>query len=253
MGTVAIVLAAGQGKRMGDPTRPKVLTPLGDKPLLAHVLDTLSSLSLERTIVVVGFAREHVISYVQQWYPRVEYAIQAEQRGTAHAVLQVAPLLADWGGTVLIVNGDVPLVRWETLHDFLTFHHQTGAALSVLSTCVPDPRGYGRILRAPDGTVEAIVEDADLPSEHRTIAEINTGIYAADASLLFDVLSTTTPTNAQGEYYLTDAVSILRNRGEKVAVWLHPDWEQFLGVNTPEQLRQLELLLQAEHSNLKSQ
>ncbi len=252
MGTIGIVLAAGQGKRMGNPSLPKVLVPLAGKPLLAYVLDTLSSLWLERIISIVGFARQQVIAYLHDHYPAVEYAVQHEQRGTAHAVLHAAPLLQSWHGTLLIVNGDVPLVQSQTLSDFLSYHAQSDAALSILTTTVPNPNGYGRILRSGDGTVDAIVEDADLLPHQRTIDEINTGIYAADAKTLFGALSQTTTSNAQGEYYLTDAVAILRESGKRVCAWVHPDWQQFLGVNTPDQLQLLEHYVARTYQTEKS-
>lgn len=240
METVGVVLAAGKGKRMGNPALPKVLVPLAGKPLLGYVLDSLQSLSLDRIIVVVGFGREQVIAYVNEYYRGIEIAVQTQQRGTAHAVLQVAPLLDEWNGTLLIANGDVPMVRSQTVREFLDHHHRSDAALSVLSTIVPDPQGYGRILRASDGTFEAIVEDADLLPQQRSITEINTGTYAATSKVLLDALTSVTASNAQGEYYLTDAVSVLRERGHRVDAWMHPEWQQFCGVNTPDQLRQLE-------------
>lgn len=242
---IGVVLAAGKGKRMQDPTRPKVLALLEGKPLLWYVLQTLMPLNFDRTIAIVGYQREQVIAYLAEQFPQVEYAVQALQLGTGHAVLQLEKHLRDWHGTLLIVNGDVPLVESQTYQALLAHHEQTGAAMTVLTTIVPSPNGYGRILREEDGTFRAIVEDADLEPNQRFIAEINTGIYAAEVPLLFEALRTTSNSNAQGEFYLTDAVSALRAHGESVQAWCHADWQQFLGVNTHEQLVELAALLSA--------
>ncbi|RMF35839.1 MAG: hypothetical protein D6747_01670 [Chlorobiota bacterium] len=246
MGSViGAVLAAGKGKRMQDPTRPKVLALLEGKPLLWHVLQALESLNLERTIAIVGYQREQVIAYLAEHFPHIEHAVQAAQLGTGHAVLQLVEHLRGWEGTLLIANGDVPLVESQTYRALLAHHQQTRAAMTVLTTIVHSPNGYGRILREEDGTFRAIVEDADLDPNQRHIAEINTGIYAAEVPLLFEVLRETSNANAQGEFYLTDAVAALRLRGESVHAWCHPDWQQFLGVNTHEQLAELAVLLSA--------
>ncbi len=246
MGSViGAVLAAGKGKRMQDPTRPKVLALLEGKPLLWYVLQALESLNLERTIAIVGYQREQVIAYLAEHFPHVEHAVQAAQLGTGHAVLQLVEHLRGWEGTLLIANGDVPLVESQTYRALLAHHQQTRAAMTVLTTIVHSPNGYGRILREEDGTFRAIVEDADLDPNQRHIAEINTGIYAAEVPLLFEVLRETSNANAQGEFYLTDAVAALRLRGESVHAWCHPDWQQFLGVNTHEQLAELAVLLSA--------
>jgi len=246
MGSViGAVLAAGKGKRMQDPTRPKVLALLEGKPLLWYVLQALESLNLERTIAIVGYQREQVIAYLAEHFPHIEHAVQAAQLGTGHAVLQLVEHLRGWEGTLLIANGDVPLVESQTYRALLAHHQQTRAAMTVLTTIVHSPNGYGRILREEDGTFRAIVEDADLDPNQRHIAEINTGIYAAEVPLLFEVLRETSNANAQGEFYLTDAVAALRLRGESVHAWCHPDWQQFLGVNTHEQLAELAVLLSA--------
>ncbi|MCX7929576.1 MAG: NTP transferase domain-containing protein [Chlorobi bacterium] len=240
MSTIGIVLAAGKGTRMNHAEVPKVLVPLNGKPLIGHVLETLSLVGLDRIIVVVGYRREQVLEYLRKWFPVVEHVIQEPQRGTAHAVMQAAPVITEMPATLLIVNGDVPLVRSSTLRDFLAHHRQSRTALSVLTTTVPAPEGYGRVIRSSDGMLEAIVEEADLLPNQRAIDEINTGIYAADAEHLFVALQSIEDNNVQGEYYLTDAVALLRRVGKSVSAWRSDEWQQFLGVNTPEQLRQLE-------------
>jgi len=242
-GIVGSILAAGLGKRMKDPSRPKVLAHLGDKPLLWYVLQSLQPLTLDRLIAIVGYQREHVIAYLAEHFPFVEYAVQDEQLGTGHAVLQLTTILNDWEGTLLIVNGDVPLVKSQTYATLLAQHQKNNAAMTILTTIVPNPAGYGRIIRDEFGSFQAIIEDADLPPSQRHIAEINTGIYAAEVPLLFDILSTVTNSNAQGEFYLTDAAHTLRANGKSVWAWCHPEWEQFLGVNTAEQLAELSRML----------
>ncbi|GBD04893.1 Bifunctional protein GlmU [bacterium HR20] len=250
---IGAVLAAGKGKRMQDPTRPKVLALLEGKPLLWYVLQALEPLNLERTIAIVGYQREQVIAYLAEHFPHVEYAVQAAQLGTGHAVLQLEESLRQWQGTLLIANGDVPLVESNTYQALLAQHHQTRATMTVLTTMVPSPDGYGRILREEDGTFCAIVEDADLEPNQRHITEINTGIYAAEVPLLFEVLRATSNANAQGEFYLTDAVGALRARGESVHAWCHPDWQQFLGVNTYQQLEELAALLSARRRSTSAE
>lgn len=247
---IAIVLAAGKGKRMNSLHLPKVLVPLAGKPLLGHVLDTLLHIKLERIIVVVGHLREAVSAYLDKHYMQshgtVEVVVQEEQRGTADAVRQAESLLQDWAGNILIVNGDVPLLRSSTLERFLDFHHHSRAAMTVMTADVPDPRGYGRIIRTAEGTLDAIIEEADLPEHLRSVTEVNAGIYAAHAEALFHVLKQINTANAQQEYYLTDAVALLRSRGLPVSAWRCPDWRECLGVNTPAELQNLELLLYKE-------
>lgn len=241
--TVGVILAAGKGTRMLDASKPKVLFPLMGKPLIEWVIESILPLDLDRIIAVVGYQRDQVISFLAERYPNVEIAIQHEQLGTGHAVLQVLPLLSSQNVTLLIVNGDVPLVRTQTLRDFLDNHHTRSAILSILTTHIPSPQGYGRILRNEDGRVQAIVEEADLASQYHAINEINTGIYAAAADQLCAALIHTNNQNAQGEYYLTDAVRILVRRGATVVAWSHPDWQQFVGINTREHLEEVECFL----------
>ncbi len=251
-GIVGAILAAGQGKRMMDTSRPKVLARLRDKPLLWYVLQSLQSLTLDRCIAIVGYQREQVIAYLAEHFPYVEHAVQAEQLGTGHAVLQLATILKDWDGTLLIVNGDVPLVKSQTYATLLEQHRKQNAAMTILTTIVPNPAGYGRIIRDEFGSFHAIIEDADLPPSQRHIAEINTGIYVAEVPLLFDILTTVTNSNSQGEFYLTDAANALRERGKSVYAWCHPEWEQFLGVNTAEQLAELSRMIATANVSLPS-
>jgi len=238
----ALVLAAGQGTRMNSDL-PKVLHPVAGRPLLAHVLAALEDLGIGRTLVVIGHQRERVRAAFEG--AELEWVVQAEQRGTGHAVLMAGPALADFRGTLLVVCGDTPLLRAPVLHDLLEGHRTSGAAATVLSTRVPEPRGYGRILRAPGGSedaITAIVEERDATSDQRAIDEINSGNYAFDYPALAGVLGRLTAQNSQGEYYLTDTIRLLLQDGRRAAVRCAPDYRELLGINTPEQLAEAERL-----------
>ena len=234
--TVAIVLAAGQGTRMKSDLA-KVLHPMAGEPLLAHVLRALRDSGVRRVLVVIGHQRERV----QEAFTGagVEWVIQAEQRGTGHAVQMAKESLAGFTGTLLVVCGDTPLLRGETLRALLDRHRRSGAAVTILSTRVPDPSGYGRIVREPGGRVR-IVEERDATPEVKAIDEINSAIYAFQYPLLEAALGRLTRHNAQGEYYLTDTPALIQQAGHTVEVECAPDWKELLGVNTPAQLAELE-------------
>ena len=235
--TVGLVLAAGQGKRMQSDLA-KVLHPMAGRPLLAWVLGTLDELGVGRTMVVIGHQRERVRAAFAD--AEVEWVVQADPCGTGHAVQVAAPALAGFGGTLLVVCGDTPLLRAATLHGLLETHRAAAAAVTVLSMRLPDPTGYGRIVRDADGAIEAIVEERDASPAVRALDEVNSGVYAFDYAALAEVLAGLTAHNAQGEYYLTDTVERLRSRGRKTAVECAPDSVELLGINTPEQLEEAE-------------
>ena len=239
--TAALVLAAGQGTRM-ESDLAKVLHPMAGVPLLSHVLAALEDLGVGRTLVVIGHQAERVRSAFPD--TDVEWVLQAEQRGTGHAVLMAGPGLGDFEGTLLVVCGDTPLLRASTLHDLLAQHRATGAAVTVLSTCVPDARGYGRILRTgpTDGAIAGIVEERETTPEQRAIDEINSGIYAFRYVALTTVLSGLSAHNTQGEYYLTDTVRLLLQGGHQTGVICAPDYRELLGINTVAQLQEAERL-----------
>ena len=241
-----LVLAAGQGTRMNSDLA-KVLHLMAGRPLLAHVLDTLERLGTGRVLVVIGHQHERVRAQFAE--AEVEWVVQAEQRGTGHAVLVAAPALRDFDGTLLVVPGDAPLLRGSTLHELLIRHRDSGAAVTVLSARVPDARGYGRIVRDPedpDHGIAAIVEERDATPEQLRIDEINSAIYAFHYPDLALVLGQLTTQNRQGEYYLTDSVELLKRRGLRTEVLCGPDYRELIGINTVDQLREAELL----HSQL---
>ena len=241
----ALVLAAGQGTRMHSDLA-KVLHLMAGRPLLRYVLDAVEELAVEQTLVVIGHQRERVRALFRD--AGVEWVEQVEQRGTGHAVMVAAPALAGFRGTLLVVYGDTPLLTAATLDELLSRHERSGAAVTVLSMRVPDPHGYGRIVRGTGDTVRAIVEERDASAEERGIDEVNSGVCAFDWPRLQAVLSTLGAHNAQGEYYLTDAVDALRRAGHATAVVCARDHREVLGINTPAQLAEAEKI----HAEMKS-
>lgn len=236
----AVILAAGKGTRMKSKL-PKVLHKVGGRPMLEHVMDAAEAAGCRDNVVIIGHGAELVRELVGS---RAQVALQAEQLGTGHAVLQAAEVIRDFVGTVMILCGDTPLIEGVELRKLYEFHVRSGAAETVMSAMMEDPFGYGRILRDEKGDVAGIVEEKDATPEQRKIREINTGIYCVEAPLLFEVLKTLGNNNSQGEYYLTDLVMLLRARGEKVSGLLTSDSEMIMGVNNPEQLAAAEVIMQ---------
>ncbi|WP_069264249.1 bifunctional UDP-N-acetylglucosamine diphosphorylase/glucosamine-1-phosphate N-acetyltransferase GlmU [Paraburkholderia nodosa] len=229
-----VILAAGMGKRMHS-ALPKVLHPLAGKPLLSHVIDTARTLSPTRLVVVVGHGGEAVREAVGA--PDVQFALQAQQLGTGHALAQALPLL-DANVPTLVLYGDVPLTRASTLKRLVDTAGENG--YGILTVTLDDPTGYGRIVRDAAGKVERIVEQKDANEAQRKIAEINTGIVVTPTAPLAGWLAALKNDNAQGEYYLTDVVEAAIAAGHP-AVTAQPDaeWET-LGVNSKQQLAELE-------------
>jgi len=227
MKKMAIVLAAGQGKRMKSKLY-KVLHPVAGKPMVGHVLDTVRDAACERTVVIVGHGAEAVQAYVGD---RAECVLQPEQLGTGHAVRQAEALLGGEEGTTIVVCGDTPLVTASTIQSMLALHMSTGAAATVLTAELADPTGYGRVIRGAGGAVQKIVEHKDCTPEERDVREINTGTYCFDNRKLFGALAQVTNDNAQGEYYLTDVIGIFQKAGETVQAHLTRDPAEAIGVN----------------------
>ncbi|MEX3923692.1 bifunctional UDP-N-acetylglucosamine diphosphorylase/glucosamine-1-phosphate N-acetyltransferase GlmU [Paraburkholderia sp. BR10936] len=229
-----VILAAGMGKRMHS-ALPKVLHPLAGKPLLSHVIDTARTLSPTRLVVVVGHGGEAVREAVGA--PDVQFALQAQQLGTGHALAQALSLL-DANVPTLVLYGDVPLTRASTLKRLVDTAGENG--YGILTVTLDDPTGYGRIVRDAAGKVERIVEQKDANEAQRKIAEINTGIVVTPTAPLAGWLAALKNDNAQGEYYLTDVVEAAIAAGHP-AVTAQPDaeWET-LGVNSKQQLAELE-------------
>lgn len=233
----AVVLAAGEGRRMRS-SRAKVLHEMAGRPMLAHVLDRLDELGIRRRVVIVGHGRDEVIQLCEQ--RGAEHAVQEEQLGTAHAFQQALPALRSFRGTVLVLCGDMPLLTAETLRRLLAVHMETGAVATVLSADLEDPTGYGRVLRNQAGEITRIVEHRDAGAEERRVREINTAIYSFAHPEAAELLEHIDRDNRQGEFYLTDLVALLREKGRPVAVVKVGDSREALGVNTLEQLREAE-------------
>jgi len=236
---VAVILAAGKGTRMKSKL-PKVLHRVGGKQMLRHVVDAAHTVGASRTVVVVGYEGEQVRI---EMGPGLEYAIQSEQLGTGHAVMQAQKLLRDYSGTVLVLCGDTPLLTDGTLNKLCDEHRSTAAAATVLTACPVDPSGYGRIIRNAGGGVTGIVEQKDASPEQLAIGEINTGIYCFEAGPLFAALAGLTCSNAQQEYYLTDVLAILAGNGQKVGAVQTGDFLETLGINSRVQLSEAETIL----------
>ncbi len=225
-----LVLAAGQGTRMRS-KKIKLLHNVAGRPMVSWVLDSAAALKPSRLITVVGFQADAVRDALAETDSR--FVLQKDQRGTGHAALQAAGSIERGRGTtLLILNGDLPTLRASTLRKVVAGHRRTGAALTLVTTRVQDPGGYGRIVRDSRSEVERIVEHRDATREQRAIREINCGIYCADAGKLLSELKRLRPDNAQGEYYITDAVHQLIARGAKVHAICHDDADEVLGVNT---------------------
>lgn len=242
---VAVILAAGKGTRMKS-ALPKVLHTVGGKPMLSHVLAAAKGAGVERSLAVIGFGGDEVQATLG---PVVEYVVQAEQLGTGHALMQTQPLLEGFRGRLLLLCGDTPLLQTSTLKELIGFHQGRGAAATVLTAIPANADGYGRILRGPDGRVEGIVEQKDASPDQRAIREINTGIYCFDAEPLFGALAGLSRNNAQGEYYLTDVLSILARQGKNVEAMPVADFQETLGINSRLQLAEAETILRRRKLN----
>ena len=224
----AVILAAGEGKRMRS-RQPKVLHPMCGRPLLAYPL-RLARAVADRVVLVVGRHAEDVRTAAG---PDVRCVEQSERLGTGHAVLQARPECG--AGTIVVLAADMPLLRTETLERLVQHHRSTGAAATILTAVVPEPQGYGRILRH-GGRVARIVEDRDATDDQKKIDEINTSVYCFEASRLWAALAQVKPDNDQGEYYLTDAIGVLARAGARIEAIAVPDAAEALGVNDRRQL-----------------
>ncbi|MER8233751.1 bifunctional UDP-N-acetylglucosamine diphosphorylase/glucosamine-1-phosphate N-acetyltransferase GlmU [Streptomyces sp. NPDC094049] len=239
-----VVLAAGEGTRMKSKT-PKVLHEIAGRSLVGHVVSAARELGPEHLVVVVGHAREQVRGHLEEHYAGTRTAVQEEQKGTGHAVRTALEELGETpAGTVVVVCGDTPLLSGDTLKALAGTHAADGNAVTVLSAEVPDSTGYGRIVRDPaTGAVTEIVEHKDATEEQRALKEINSGVFAFDGQLLADALGKVRTDNSQGEEYLTDVLSILREDGHRVGASVAADHREILGINNRVQLAEARVLL----------
>ncbi len=241
----AVIMAAGKGTRMKDPTKAKVMYEINGHPMVHYVVDLAYDMKMDRIIAIVGWQKEIVSSFLQGEHPDVEIAEQNEQLGTGHAVMQTEAALKDFDGDVVVLSGDVPLLLPHSMNELMDHHRSTDAVGTILTARVDDPTGYGRIIRNADGSVERIVEHKDASDEERKVDEINSGIYCFKRPDLFESLKNITTHNVQGEYYLTDVFAWFRSNNKIVAALpaSHPD--EIQGVNTLDQLSHAESILKA--------
>ncbi len=236
-------MAAGLGTRMKS-NRAKVLHELGGSPLIAHVVRAAQALDPSAILVIVGHQAEEVKQAVLAEAPEnARFVVQAQQRGTGDAVESARSELENSDSLVLLLSGDVPMIRAETLQKLVEQHTNSGSACTILSVRLENPTGYGRIIRDDHDAFQKIVEHRDATKEQRQVREINSGIYCFDAKELFRALRKIEPANDQGEYYLTDVAEIILDDGGRVSVYLHGDTREVSGINTRAELAEFENLI----------
>jgi len=238
-----VILAAGKGTRMKS-SRPKVLHALAGRPVIEHVLRAVDALRADSTVVVIGHGADDVRAALAE-RTSLQFAVQSPQLGTGHALLQAEAALAGKTGTVLLVYADVPLLQASTLSRLIEHHRTKKAVATVLTTELPDPYGYGRIVRDSAGRIARIVEERDASGAEREIKEINSGIYCFDAAPLFGALRQLAADNAQGEYYLTDLVAAYRKDQRVVETLQIDSAAELRGVNSRVDLSELGAVLRA--------
>lgn len=217
-----------------------MLHPVVGRPMIQHVIEQLKPIQLNEMITVVGYGAEKVIDKIGH---EGRYVIQEKQLGTGHAVLQAETLLGDRDGTTIVVCGDTPLITKETYQALFDHHEKEGSKGTILTTKAPNPAGYGRVIRNDIGEVERIVEHKDANEQERLVDEINTGTYCFDNRALFAALKEVSNHNAQGEYYLTDVIEILKSKSNKVSAFITPKYEETLGINDRVDLAQAESIV----------
>jgi bifunctional UDP-N-acetylglucosamine pyrophosphorylase/glucosamine-1-phosphate N-acetyltransferase len=234
----AIILASGLGKRM-ESDLPKVLHKVSDLEMVNHVISLVESVGVGRIIVVVGYKSELVKAAIKK---DVEFVFQPQQLGTGHAIQVVKQNIKDISGTVLVLAGDMPLIRKETLENMISNHESNGAAVTVLSSELENPFGYGRVIIDANSHVDKIVEEKDATDQEKEVVLVNTGAYCFDGKNLFELIDLVGNNNNQGEYYLTDVVSLANQKGYKVLMSQASNAYEATGVNTKDQLIEAEML-----------
>jgi bifunctional UDP-N-acetylglucosamine pyrophosphorylase/glucosamine-1-phosphate N-acetyltransferase len=238
-----LVMAAGLGTRMKS-NRAKVLHELGGLPLIAHVVRAAQALAPQAILVVVGHQADEVErAAIAEVGDLARSVLQAQQRGTGDAVESARSELENSDSLVLILSGDVPMIKTETLRKLIEHHNNAAAACTILSVRLENPTGYGRIIRDQNDSFQKIVEQRDATEDQRLVKEINSGIYCFDAKELYRALRKVEPANDQGEYYLTDVAEIILASGGAVSVYLHSDSREVSGINTRAELAEFENLI----------
>lgn len=255
-----VIMAAGKGTRMKDPAKAKVMYTIAEKPMIEHVVDLALCLKSSRTVVIVGWQKDTVISHLAGTGKPVVCVEQNPQLGTGHAVMQAEEALKGYTGDVLVLSGDVPLLTEATVRSLIVYHRSAPAAATLLTAILEDPTGYGRILRQTDGqsgrpataaysgNVLGIVEHKDASEHERLIREINTGIYVFDRDYLFAGLKHITPSNVQHEYYLTDVFAYFWRNNLPVRAVPAEREHEVRGINTLAQLEDARRLFDFRHS-----
>lgn len=236
----SVILAAGMGTRMKS-KMPKVLHKVCGKPLSKWVIDASEAAGADKVCAVVGHKAETVKEVLGDV---CKFALQAEQKGTGHAVMQAIDVIKNSKGEVVILNGDTPLITAETINKAIKYHKNNGNQATVITAILDDATGYGRIVRDNDGSVLKIVEQKDASKEEKKINEVNSGMYVFDAQSLVYALDKITPNNAQGEYYLTDTLEILLSAGKKIGGYAISDNDEIRGINDRVQLNEAEKIMQ---------
>lgn len=244
MATTAIILAAGKGTRMQSDL-PKVLHPVCGRAMLAYVLDTARQAGSDRLLVVVGHRADLVKQTFAADAADISWVLQSPQIGTGHAVMVCKDELAGLEGPVLVLAGDGPLIRPETLRQLIETHQSAGAACTLATSILSEPGGYGRIVRDQAGNLVGIVEALDATAEQKAIHEVNVSIYCFDAAALRGVIARLKNDNAKGEYYLTDTLGLLASEGRKIAAVAAVPPEDVLSINTLDELRHVSDIMAA--------
>ncbi len=243
---VTIIMAAGMGKRMRSDL-PKVLQPLAGSPLVHYVIKLTQDLGSTQIVLVVGHGREQVIDQTKAY--GVNWVVQEQQLGTGDAIMACHKTLHDYDGDVLILSGDVPLLRSKSVSEALEVHKTTNASATVFTFNPDNPFGYGRIIRGGEGEVLRIVEHKDASNEEKLVNEVNGGIYVFRSKPLFEALGQISSDNQAGEYYLPDTLEIIRKMGLRISAYIVKDPIEMAGVNNVDQLRELEIYYLANRAD----
>jgi UDP-N-acetylglucosamine diphosphorylase/glucosamine-1-phosphate N-acetyltransferase len=244
MKLATVILAAGRGKRMKNPDKSKVMYELSGKPLIEYVVDLALKIDSDKIVIIIGHQKQSVIDFIRERFSnemsKIKFAYQDEQLGTGHAVMQTSEELKTFDGDVLILSGDVPLLSYDTVGKFISFHADNNFSASLLSAIFKDPFGYGRIIRDDDGKFIDIIEEKDAGPNVKKIKEINSGIYLVDNKNLFEALQTLKTDNVQGEYYITDIFKYFQKKKFKIGAIPVENNYEITGINTIEQLNEIE-------------
>lgn len=237
-----VILAAGLGTRMKS-DKAKVLHEINGRPMVSYVVDTARAVAGNNVVLVIGHQADLVRETVARQAADLRYALQEEQLGTGHAVMCAMPAVPETTRFVVVLCGDVPLLKAKTLHQFIGDHRSHHRMLSILAVQLSDPTGYGRVVQDGQGNVIGIVEEADATRSEKAIKLVNTGIYCIERPFLETALHQIHADNAQGEYYLTDIVGVAHAEGHSIGITQGDNADEFLGINSPEQLKSVASLL----------